>query len=164
MQAAEQKAFEAEKKLSETRLQLQESEQKAVAAEERAMTAERNRQLAEERAEQAEQAVELSRKRAEFMEENIAELERKLFETETDLEELLEYREMVQDTRLMSLESATAQQELCHSSNGSLKILTHSCNNSLNGFFISGEHQQEVASLNEERQQCAGDQLSITSL
>lgn len=165
LQTAEQRALEAEKKLADMQLQLQEHEQKAMDAEQRVMVAEKKRQEAEERAEHLEQAAEVAHKRAELAEENAADLEQKLFVIESDLEELLEYRELIQATQIMTLESPTSQQELAHSSNGSLKILTHSCNNSLSGFFIAHDQQQlqEVESL-EQRQQCTGDKLSITSL
>lgn len=162
LQASEQKVSEMERKLAETRSQLEEYVQRALAAEqrleateERLVAAEHRRLEAEQRAAHAEQATKLVEKRAEMAEESVAELERKLFETETDLEELLEYREVVQATQIMSLESSPSQQELCHSSSGSLKILANS--------FIAHEHQAEVESL-EQRQQCTSDKLSITSL
>lgn len=166
----EQKALEAEKKLCDIRPQLQEAEQRVMMAEQRAAASEQREQLAEERAKHAEQAVQVAQKRAGLAEESVAELERKLFETENDLDELLECRELVEATRGMSLESVNAQQELCHSSNGSLKILGHSCNSSLSGFFMTHDEQQQqqgdevLDTEGDSHCNTGGDELSITSL
>lgn len=165
MQAAEKRALEAEQKLCDVGIQLDEAEQRSLVAEERADAAEQKAQLAEERAKLAEQATDIAHRRVTLAEENGSELERRLYEAESHLEELLEYKELLHATqRLSSLESATAQQELCSSSNESLKLLRHS-NNSLNDYFVTYEQKQDVQSLNECcPAESAGDNHSITSL
>ncbi len=143
--------------MSETRAQLQEAEHRIAIAEQRADIAERSATLAEERAEQAKHAAERSQKRAELAEETGAELEKKL----EDLEELLQYRELVQATQAVSIgpqSTRMSEQGLCDSQ----RLLRHSCN-SLGSYFITHNLPDKVLP-DSGQSQCGGDELSITSL